>query len=77
MRNGKIFVEMVRYSGNHKYLLGFYEDFGSAQKAANVEYDDRGGKYSFEIYEPHYYKKSNQEVNELIETKRSPYERSI
>lgn len=75
MRNGKIFVEMVRFNGTHKYLLGFYEDFESAQEAANIEYDDRGGKYSYEIYEPHYYKKNKQEVNELIETKRSHYEK--
>jgi len=34
----------------HSYVVGLYEDFEDAKKAANIEQYNRGGKYDMGIY---------------------------
>lgn len=75
MRNNKLFVEMIRWSGTHKYLLGFYDTFLEAIKAGDAEMNERGGKYGYEIYEPHYYPSTKTEVNELKLKVKATYEK--
>ena len=33
----------------HSYVVGLYEDFEDAKKAANIEQYNRGGKYDMDI----------------------------
>jgi len=33
----------------HSYVVGLYEDFEDAKKAANIEAYNRGGKYDMDI----------------------------
>ena len=34
----------------HSYVVGVYEDFEDAKKAANIEQYNRGDKYDMDIY---------------------------
>ena len=35
----------------HSYVVGLYEDFEEAKRAANIEEYNRGGKYNMDINE--------------------------
>jgi len=53
-------VTMHRNSlSQHSYVVGLYEDFQDAKKAANIEEQSRGGKYDWII--------SSYTLNELPE----------